>query len=114
MNSISNLDSKYGKIYEDQIVDPFYIEELERTAVLSKLNIFEQSLAYVTKIFLQDSMMRKVLLFYLLLVHFFAIAYIVEVLNPQLIDELESFNRSKYTTYTMDFVNSIDGEHPDI
>jgi hypothetical protein len=83
------IDAKYMQLYESQI-DPFKIEEFDRQMILSRLNVFERCLAGVTKFFMQDQWARHALLVYLALVHIFAVGYVLQVLNPQLIGEIDA------------------------
>ena len=105
------LDKKYMHLYEEKI-DPFKMEEGDRQHMLSKMNIFERGLAHVTRFFLQDQWARHALLVYLILVHFFALGYVIQVLNPQLIEEVDTHMKSKWSMKTMDM--SLEREHPDV
>ena len=80
------LDAKYSELYEEQI-DPFRIEDMDRRTVFSKMNIVERGLVNTVRFFMQDQWARHALLVYLLIVHAFAIGYVLKVLNPELIGE---------------------------
>jgi hypothetical protein len=107
---VDHIDAKYSKLYEDTI-DPFKMEELDKQSILAKLNIFEKGLASISRIFLRDRWTRHVLLVYLLLLHCFAIAYVGNVLNPQLVEEVDSNLRAKWSSATLDY--AMNREHPD-
>ena len=102
------LDAKYGGLYEGQI-DPFRVQELDRQAVLSKLNAFERGLAQAMRLLAADPLARYALLMYLLLVHFFACGYVIQVLNPQLIEEVDAGLKRRWAE------QALGGEeHPDV
>jgi hypothetical protein len=105
------VDKKYMRMYEDKI-DPFKLEELDRQSVLSRMNIFERGLASITRFSLQDQWARHALMFYLLLVHCFALGYVMQVLNPQLIEEVDAHLKAQWSTETLDL--DMNREHPDI
>lgn len=107
-NSMDALDAKYNKMYEEHI-DPFRMEELDRQSVISKMNVMERSLVVIIRLLLQDQWARHALIVYLVLVHFFAIGYVFQVLNPQLIDEIDSSMKQKWSEQTLEAA----GEHPD-
>lgn len=73
-------------MYEEQI-DPFKIEDMDRRNLFSKMNIFERGLVNTVRFFMQDQWARHALLVYLLVVHAFAVGYVLKVLNPELIGE---------------------------
>lgn len=111
MNRADNLDHKYTTMYEERL-DPFKLEELDRQALISRLNVIERGLAYIIKLFMQDSLARKAFVVYIILMHIFSFAYVIQVLNPQLIDEVDSYTKARYEAETFDM--NIDREHPDI
>ena len=102
------LDRKYMHLYEEKI-DPFKLEELDKQHILSRMNIFERGLAYLTRFFLHDQWARHALMVYLLLVHGFALCYVLQVLNPQLIEEVDSQMKATWSAQTLDVK-----EHPDV
>lgn len=104
------LERKYMHLYEEKI-DPFRLEELDRLSVLSRMNVFERGLAYLTRFFLHDQWARHALMVYLLLVHGFALCYVFQVLNPQLIEEVDYHLKSKWSSETLNM--NVDREHPD-
>jgi hypothetical protein len=110
-SSADAIDSKYYRLYEEKI-DPFRVEELDRLALISRLNILERGLAHLTRFFLQDQWARHVLMLYIFLLHCFALAYVVNVLNPQLIDEVDVHMKTKWSKATLEF--GMDREHPDV
>lgn len=95
------LEKKYMKAYEEHI-DPWRVEELDRQQILSRLNIFEKSLAYVIRFILQDQWARHAFILYLLLVHIFALGYVWQVLNPQLIEEVDQSMKERLAAATYD------------
>ncbi len=101
------VESKYEKLYEEKI-DPFKLEEFDRQHIISSMNVFERYLAYTVRFLLQDQFARHVLMVYLVLVHIFACGYVIQVLNPQLIDEVDHNLKAKWAEETL---NNI--EHPD-
>lgn len=105
------LDRKYMHLYEEKI-DPFQLEELDRQNLLSHMNIFERGLAHATRFFLQDRWARHALLVYLVIVHCFALGYVLQVLNPQLTEEVNSHMKDKWSAQTLDYGH--DREHPDV
>ena len=105
------LERKYMHLYEQQI-DPFKLEELDRQSVLSRMNIFERGLAYLTRFFLNDQWARHALIVYLFLVHGFALCYVFQVLNPQLIEEVDYNLKSKWSSETLNM--NVEREHPDV
>jgi hypothetical protein len=100
-----SLDLKYMNLYEDQI-DPFKMEEIDRQNVISRLNIFERGLAYFMKYIMQDQWARQALMVYIFLVHFFAIGYVLQVLNPQLIEEVDLHQRQSWSDATLEAIES--------
>ena len=102
------LDRKYMHLYEEKI-DPFKLEELDRMNVLSRMNILERGLAYLTRFFLHDQWARHALMVYLFLVHGFALCYVLQVLNPQLIEEVDTVMKAKWSAQTLDMA-----EHRDV
>lgn len=101
------VESKYEKLYEEKI-DPFKLEEFDRQHIISSMNVFERYLAHTVRFLLQDQFARHVLMVYLVLVHIFACGYVIQVLNPQLIDEVDHSLKAKWAEETL---NNI--EHPD-
>ena len=77
--------------------------------VLSRLNVFERALALVNRYVLQDRWARHALLVYLLLVHIFALTYVWQVLNPQLVEEVDAHLKAKWSAQTLAMP-----EHPDV
>lgn len=106
-----HIDSKYSKLYEDQI-DPFRMEELDRQAFISKLNVLERGIAFIMRMFLQDPWARQAFMVYIVMMHLFAIGYVFQVLNPQLIEEVDYYTKLKYSTETFNI--DMSKEHPDI
>lgn len=102
------LDRKYMHLYEEKI-DPFKLEELDRMNVLSRMNFLERGLAYLTRFFLHDQWARHALMVYLFLVHGFALCYVLQVLNPQLIEEVDTVMKAKWSAQTLDMA-----EHRDV
>ena len=96
-----SLDAKYSRLYESHI-DPFKFEEADRAIVISRLNPLERGLANISRFLLQDRWTRHALVVYLLLVHFFALGYVIQVLNPQLVDEVDYYSREKFAKQTLD------------
>ena len=82
------LEGRYLKLYESQL-DPFKVEELDRQIIMSKLNFIDWSLAVVSRTMLRDQWTRFILVLYLFLVHVFASGYVIQVLNPEIISEME-------------------------
>ena len=101
------VESKYEKMYEEKI-DPFKLEEFDRQHIISSMNVFERYLAHTVRFLLQDQFARHALMVYLVLVHIFACGYVIQVLNPQLIDEVDHSLKAKWAEETL---NNI--EHPD-
>jgi hypothetical protein len=95
------VDAKYARLYESHI-DPFRFEEEDRAAAISRLNVAERALAHLSRFLLQDRWTRHALLVYLLLVHLFALGYVSQILNPQLIDEVDYYSRAKFAQQTLD------------
>lgn len=98
---LDTLDAKYSKLYEDSL-DPFKFEEADRAAAIGRLNWLERALANISRFLLQDRWTRHALVVYLVLVHFFALGYVQQILNPQLIDEVDYYSRAKYSQQTLD------------
>lgn len=105
------LERKYMHLYEEKI-DPFQLEELDRQHVLARMNVLERGLAYLTRFFLHDQWARHALMVYLFLVHGFALCYVLQVLNPQLIEEVDSHLKAKWSAETLNI--DIIREHPDV
>lgn len=105
------IDSKYASLQE-QSLDPFRLEELDRHSVYSKLSALERGMALVMRSLLQDRWVRHALMVYLFLVHCFALAYVMRVLNPQLIEEVDIHMKQKWSAAT--FKLGMEGEHPDL
>jgi hypothetical protein len=106
-----SIDSKYHRLYEEKM-DPFKLEEYDRVSVLSRFNFIERSMAYGMKQFFQDRWARHAIMIYLLLVHICAFAYVINVLNPQLIDEVDSHLKEQYNKETLEL--AMESEHPDV
>ena len=102
-----DLERKYMHLYEEKI-DPFKLEELDRQSLLSRMNVLERGLAYITRFFLNDQWARHALIVYLFLVHGFAICYVFQVLNPQLIEEVDNQMKAKWSAQTLDMVEHLD------
>lgn len=103
------LDMKYSRLHEEK-VDPFRVtEELDRQGAMAKLNVFERALAYVSRFLLQDQWTRHALMIYLLFIHCLALGYMLRVLNPQLVDEVDQHMKEKWSAETLD----MEGMHPD-
>ena len=107
-NNSDMLEKKYLKVYEEHI-DPWRIEELDRQNVISRLNIFEKALAYIIRFIMTDQWARHALMVYLALVHIFALGYVWQVLNPQLIEEVDQSMRDRLAAATYD----VAFNHPD-
>ena len=82
-----DLEGRYAAHYETQL-DPFLLQELDRQRVVSRLNVCERGLIASMRMVMQDQWMRHAFLIYLVLVHVFAIGYVVIVLNPELDSEI--------------------------
>ena len=95
------LEVKYTKLYEAHI-DPFKFEEADRAVVISRLNPLERALANVSRFLMQDRWTRHALMVYLLLVHLFAVGYVAKILNPQIVDEIDWYSKSKWSRETFD------------
>ena len=83
------LDKKYTDLYEESI-DPFKFEEMDKNAVIARMNLAEQCLAHTSRFFMQDRWSRHILLLYLIVVHMFAACYAARIVNPQIIGEFSS------------------------
>ena len=81
------LEGSYLKLYEAQL-DPFRIEEIDRQIVMSRLNFIDWSLAIISRTMLRDQWTRFILVLYILLVHIFAGGYVIQVLNPEIENEI--------------------------
>ena len=95
------LDGRYTRIYENSL-DPFVFEEADRQLVISRLNILERGLAHLSRFLLQDRWSRHALVVYLILVHCFAIGFVSKILQPQLLDELHTYNSNKFAQQTLE------------
>ena len=102
-----DLERKYMHLYEEKI-DPFKLEELDRRSLLSRMNVLERGLAYIARFFLNDQWARHALIAYLFLVHGFAICYVFQVLNPQLIEEVDNQMKAKWSAETLGMVEHLD------
>ena len=71
-------------------IDPFKFEELDKNAIIGRMNIFEQCLARTLRFFMSDKWARHALLVYLCVVHVFAVGYVLQILNPQIIGEFSN------------------------
>lgn len=105
------IDSKYHRLYEEKL-DPFKLEELDRVTVLSRLSFLERSLAYGMRVFVQDRWARHALMVYLVLVHIFAFSYVITVLNPQLVEEVDAYTKAEWSKKTLE--QNMEAEHPDV
>ena len=65
-----------------RVGDLFDLERMDRQAALSRMNLCEKGLSYLVRFVMQDKWMRHALLVYLLVVHVFALGYMLVVLNP--------------------------------
>ena len=63
---------------------------MDKNEIISRMNIFEQFLARTLRFFMSDKWARHALLVYLCVVHAFAIGYVLQILNPQIIGEFSS------------------------
>ena len=63
---------------------------MDKTEIISRMNVFEQFLARTLRFFMSDKWARHALLVYLCVVHAFAIGYVLQILNPQIIGEFSS------------------------
>jgi hypothetical protein len=102
------LERKYLSLYEEKL-SPFQLEQLDKQVFLSRLNPFERVLAFTVRNAMQDKWSRNALMVYLLLVHVLALFYVLQVLNPQLIDEVDAHLKAKWSKEAMSLP-----EHPDI
>ena len=63
---------------------------MDKNEIISRMNVFEQFLARTLRFFMSDKWARHALLVYLCVVHAFAIGYVLQILNPQIIGEFSS------------------------
>eukprot|EP01041_Mallomonas_annulata_P000513 gene513-986_t len=94
---MDNLEMKYQQNYEAQL-DPFKLEEIDRNLVISRMTIFERSILGIIKFFMLDKWTRHALVFYLILIHIFAFGYVIQVLNPELINDVDQIERNWKTS----------------
>lgn len=87
--TMDGLESKYSTLYEEQL-SPFQLLEIDRYFLLTKMTCFERGLAALTKYVIQDHYSRHLFLLYLFLLHLFAMGYVWQVLNPEIIDEMNN------------------------
>jgi phage shock protein A len=87
LSDLDALEGKYCELYEAQL-DPFRVEEIDKQIVLSRLNTLDWAFANVSKLMLRDPWSRHVLMTYLLVVHLFALGYVIRVLNPEIEAEI--------------------------
>jgi len=92
-NDIGGLEYKYNQHYESEQLNPFQLLEFDKQLTLSKMNIFEQGLGYMTKYIIQDQYSRHTFIIYSTLLHIFAICYMLQVLNPEIISEIDHMNQ---------------------
>ena len=83
-----DIEEKYSLQYEENL-DLFQLEELDRQVMMSRMNRCEKGLALSVRFLVQDRWMRHAFLFYLLLVHLFAMGYVIAVLNPDIEREID-------------------------
>lgn len=109
-----DLEGRYAANYEAQL-DPFQLQELDRLRLLSRLNVFERSLASLVRLVMQDQWMRHAFLVYLLLVHIFAVGYVVIVLNPELDSEIAAIENPLWAAGDPEVTDGGEWEmHPDV
>jgi hypothetical protein len=101
------LDHKYHALYEEEL-SPFRVAELDKHQVLSKMHIVDRVMAAIHTHVMQDSWTRQAFVWYLALVHLFALIYCFKTLNPELAGELDAHLQAKYSRETFDLP-----EHPD-
>jgi len=87
-NDGDDIEAKYSQQYEEHI-DLFQLEALDRQAVLSRMSMCEKGLSYFVRFVMQDKWLRHALLVYLLVVHVFALGYVLVVLNPDIEREID-------------------------
>ena len=63
---------------------------MDKNAIINRMNILEQCLARTLRFFMSDKWARHALLVYLCVVHAFAIGYVLQILNPQIIGEFSN------------------------
>ena len=63
---------------------------MDKSAIISRMNVFEQFLARTLRFFMSDKWARHALLVYLCVVHVFAAGYALQILNPQIIGEFSN------------------------
>ena len=83
-----DIEAKYAQEYEENI-DLFKLEELDRQAMISRMNACEKGLSHVVRFMMQDKWMRHAFLVYVFLVHLFALGYVCVVLNPDIEREID-------------------------
>lgn len=93
---VDALEGKYMQLYEAQL-DPFKIEEVDRQIVMSRLNVLDWGLANISRILLKDQWTRYALLLYIFLVHVFASGYVIQVLNPEIMSEIDGTGTAAYS-----------------
>jgi hypothetical protein len=109
-----DLEVRYAANYESQL-DPFHLQEMDRLRVLSRFNVCERSLASIMRLVMQDQWMRHAFLVYLLLVHVFAIGYVVIVLNPELDSEIGAIENQFWSSGEPEAIDGTEWEsHPDV
>lgn len=101
------LDEKYLHLHEKGL-SPFNLEVYDKNKALSRLNPFEKALLVLSKTMLQDNVTRHVLLVYMLLLHLFALAYLVKVLNPELSSEVEAHYKEQWSQQTFEVLEHLD------
>ncbi len=107
--SMDNIDHRYHVLYEQEMLSPFKIAELEKQQYLSRMSIMDRTIAWIYRNVMQDPWARHAFLIYFMLVHIFALIYVFQVLNPQLIEEVDAHMKAKWS---MDAMSQT--EHPDV
>lgn len=105
----TDIERKYSSLYEQEMLSPFKIAELEKQNYLSKMSTMDRAVAWIYRNVMQDQWMRHAFLFYLAFVHMLALSYVFQVLNPELIDEVDAHLKAKWSQETLNLP-----EHPDV
>lgn len=88
-DDVGGIEMKYSHIYEQEYLNPYQLLEIDKQLVISQMNVFEQTLSYMTKYVIQDRYSRHVFIIYMTLLHLFAFGYVFQVLNPEIIEEID-------------------------
>jgi hypothetical protein len=108
-NPTDHIDRRYNALYEQEMLSPFKIADLEKQQYLSRMNVMDRTIALIYRNVMQDAWARHAFLIYFGLVHVFALFYVFQVLNPQLIEEVDAHLKAKWSAETMNLP-----EHPDV